>query len=350
MKTIILTEEQVKKVIGNIINEETPKSKTSSMIKQFNIANSFNSGQFQLNTTEQIDVAINEINQIILKSPNVKYDVVITSSESKVPNRGVGLKPGELSTKRGQAAELYIKEKLGDKIGVKVNNLGAQGPEWNPSNRSDDPQYTKYQYVTVSLVVSAGEETSDTDICNFKFTPKKGVQGTKDKNYVTLNKALKGKGQITITSGSIPDRMVVTNTKGQVVKDTGYVATDPHRYTNYKYVPMYVAGLTRLLRSSSTAAGKLITFKANTFNDVMKNLLMNPETIPSQQEMITDGREVSDGVESLKDMFDKGVRVFAVYQITSGSTTLDFDTSLNDYSVMVMSPLGQTGYAVTGKC
>ena len=67
MKTIILTEEQVKKVIGNIINEETPKSKTSSMIKQFNIANSFNSGQFQLNTTEQIDVAINEINQIILQ-------------------------------------------------------------------------------------------------------------------------------------------------------------------------------------------------------------------------------------------------------------------------------------------
>lgn len=350
MKTIILTEEQVKNVIDNLVNEDVPKSKTPSLIKQFNIANSFSSGQFQLNTTEQIDVAINEIKQILLKSPNVKYDVVITSSESKVPNRGVGLKPGELSLKRGQAAEIYVKEKLGDKINVKMNNLGAQGPEWITTNKSDDPQYTKYQYVTVSLVVSNEDTNSPIDVCTFKFTPGKGTQGTKDKNYVTLNRVLKGKGQLSISTGSIPDRMVITNAQGQITKDIGYVATGPHRYTRFKYVPMYVAGLTRLIGSFAVSGGKLITFNVNTFEDVMKNILVNPEIIPSEQELISDGREVSDGITFLKQMFNKGVRTFAIYQIMSGSSVLDFDSTVKDNSVMVMSPLGQTGYSVAGVC
>jgi hypothetical protein len=101
-----------------LINEQQTKP-----IKQFNITNSFKSGQYQLTTTTEIDIAITEINNIVSKTPNVKYDVVVTSSESKVPNRGVGLKPGDLSLKRGQVAEQYIKSKLGDKVVVKFNNL-----------------------------------------------------------------------------------------------------------------------------------------------------------------------------------------------------------------------------------
>jgi len=350
MKTIILTETQVKNVIDRFISEQTAAPQPTKPIKQFNITNSFSSGKFQLTTTEEIDAAINEINGIVSKTPNVKYEVVVTSSESKVPNRGVGLKPGELSLKRGQAAELYIKEKLGDKVDFKITNLGAQGPEWNPTSGSDNPQYTKFQYVTISLVVSGGAQVSDDNICAFKFTPKKGAQGLKENNYVTLKKVLKGKGQLSISTGTIPDRMVISNAQGQITKDSGYIATEPHRYTRFKYVPMYVAGLTRLLNTPAVSGSKIITFKANTFEDVMKNILTDPGKIPTQQEMITDGREVSDGVALLKQMFNSGTRTFTIYQIVSGLSTLEFDTNIKDDSVTVMSPLGQTGYTVTGRC
>lgn len=348
MKTIILTEEQAKNVIHNLLNEDGP-TPTTKPLKQFNITNSFSSGQYQLTTTEEIDAAINEINVIVSKTPDVKYDVVVTSSESKVPNRGVGLKPGELSIRRGQSAENYIKSKLGDKVNFQVKNLGIQGPEWNPQNGSDNPQYTKFQYVTISLVLSGGESTGPEDVCTFKFNGK-GKQGVKEKNYVTVNKQLKGKGSLSITTGSIPDRMVITDSKNQIVKDMGYVATQPHRYTRFKYVPIYVAGLTALIGTPAVSGTKLISLKVNTFEDLMKKILVNPETIPSQMELIKDGREVSDGVNFLKQQFNKGVRTFALYDIVSGSSSLNFDKGLGDNSVMVMSPLGQTGYEIVGTC
>lgn len=352
MKTIILSEEQVKNVIDQILNEQTVPQPTPQIkpIKQFNITNSFGSGQFQLTTTEQIDTVVNEINMIVSKTPNVKYDVVVTSSESKVPNRGVGLKPGELSLKRGQVAVNYIKSKLGEKVNLKINNLGPQGPGWNPASGSDNPQYTKFQYVTISLSVSGGDTTGTDDICSFKFSPKKGTQGLKEKNYVTVNKPLQGKGQLTIDTGSIPDRMVIVNKQQQIVKDSGYVATAPHRYTKFLYVPLYVASLTKLIGSSAVSGSKLITVKVNTFDELMKKILVEPEVIPTQQEMITHGREVSDGVENLKQLFNKGIRTFALYTIVNGGSSLYFDNSTGDTSVIVMSPLGQTGYDITGKC
>jgi hypothetical protein len=350
MKTIILTETQVKTVIDKFITEQTTTPQTTKPIKQFNINNSFASGKFQLTTTKEIDAAINEINGIVSKTPNVKYDVVVTSSESKVPNRGVGLKPGELSLKRGQSAEIYIKEKLGDKVNFKVNNLGAQGPEWNPTSGSDNPQYTKFQYVTISLMISADQPTNNTDeICRWSFKAP-GEQGEAAKNYVTANEAVKGKGNLTITTGSIPDRMIVVNSQNQIVKDTGYVATKPHQYTDFKYVPYYVAQLTKLNGKPAVSGNKIITIDVQDYNDLMRQLLVNPEVIPTPQNLKAMGGEVSTGMDLLKKLLDAGTKRFVLYSVENGSATLPFDVNTGDKSVMVMSPIGQTGYEITGSC
>lgn len=72
MKTIILTENQIKRVLTTInsekklVNEQVAQLKP---IKQFNINNSFKSGQFQLTNTTEIDAAISEINVIVSKTP-----------------------------------------------------------------------------------------------------------------------------------------------------------------------------------------------------------------------------------------------------------------------------------------
>lgn len=319
-------------------------------IKQFNITNSFKSGQYQLTSTSELDTAISEINTIVSKTPNVKYDVVVTSSESKVPNRGVGLKPGDLSLKRGQVAEQYIKSKLGGNIVVKINNLGAQGPEWNQSKGSDNPEYTKHQYVTISLVVSGGGQTTGKgSVCTTDINGE-GNQGRPQDNYVTTNEPLDGNGDLVLTTGSIPDRMVIYNEQKQIVKDTGYVATEPHKYTSFKYVPLYVSQLTRINGSVAVSGDKIVIIEVQSFEELMKQLLVDPSRIPTGSELQGMGREVSSGVIQLKKLFDTGVRNFVLYTITSGASVLPFDGSTGDKSIVVMSPIGQTGYQITGKC
>lgn len=353
MKTIILTENQIKRVLTTInsekklINEQVTQFKP---IKQFNINNSFKSGQYQLTDTSAIDAAITEINGIVSKTPNTKYDVVISSSESKVPNRGVGLKPGELSLKRGQEAEKYIKSKLGDKVSLKNNNLGIQGPEWDQTKGKDNPEYTKYQYITISLVISAGQNpTAPDDVCNWSFKAP-GEQGDPSKNYITANEVVQGKGNLTITTGSIPDRMVVVNSKNQIVKDSGYVATKAHKYKDFKYVPYYVAQLTKLNGTPAVSGKNLITIEATDYNSLMRQLLVNPEVIPNSSYLQSLGEEVSLGVNMLKKMVTSGTNTFVLYGIEIGSSTLPFDVNAGDKKVMVFSPIGQTGYEIKGNC
>jgi len=356
MRTVVLTESQIKNIIDQMLEEQVAPSTTQvkpvaqvKPIKQFNITNSFKSGQFQLTTTEQIDVAINEINGIVSKTPNVKYDVVVTSSESKVPNRGVGLKPGELSLKRGQSAVNYIKSKLGEKVTLQIKNLGAQGPEWDQSKGNTNPEYTKYQYVTIGLVVSGGESGAGNNVCGLNIKGE-GKQGKPENNYVTTNLKLEGKGQLSIATGSIPDRMVITNSKNQITKDSGFVATAPHKYGSFKYVPLYVAQLTKLNGTPSVSGGQLVTIEAQGYDDIMKKILVDPTKVPTPEQLKGMGREVSEGAALLKQMADSGTKTFVLYSIVSGASLLNFDKATGDNSVVVMSPVGQTGYQLVGKC
>jgi hypothetical protein len=333
-----------------MLNEQTVQNMQMKPIKEFNINNSFKSGQFQLTDTSAIDAAISEINAIVAKTPNTKYDVVISSSESKVPNRGVGLKPGDLSLKRGQEAEKYIKSKLGEKVSLKNNNVGIQGPEWDPSKGKDNPEYTKYQYITISLVVSAGQKpTSTKDVCNWSYKAP-GGQGEPSKNYITANEVVEGKGNLTITTGSIPDRMVVVNAQNQIVKDSGYVATKAHKYTDFKYVPYYVAQLTKLNGTPAVSGKNLITIEATDYNSLMKQLLVNPEVIPNSSYLQSLGEEVSLGINALKKMVESGTNTFVLYSIQIGASVLPFDVNTGDKKVVVFSPVGQTGYEIKGNC
>lgn len=320
-------------------------------IKQFNITNSFKSGQYQLTDTSQIDSVITEIKGIASKTPNTQYDIVVTSSESKVPNRGVNMKPGELSLKRGQTAEQYLKSKLGDSMVIKINNLGAQGPEWDPSKGNDNPDYTKFQYVTIGMVVSGGERNtpSGKSVCSTDINGI-GRQGKPQDNYVTTNESLDGNGDLILTTGSIPDRMVIYNQQKQIVKDTGYVATEPHKYTAFKYVPLYVSQLTRINGTVAVSGNKIITIEVQSFEELMKQLLVDPNKIPTGPELKSMGGEVSSGVIRLKKLFDSGVTKFVLYSIINSSSVLPFDGDAGDKSVVVMSPIGNTGYEIKGKC
>lgn len=334
-----------------LLKEETDPNK-----KSFNISKSFPSGQFNIVDTSDIDNAINEI-QELLKTGQGKFDtIIINSSESKVPNRGVGLQTGELSKKRAEEVQKYITSKLGDSVNIKVNDLGPQGPEWDSSKGSNNPEYTKYQYVTLSL----GAEKSQTDtntniksICDFTID-ESGGQGREEDNYVTLNEPLKDYGELTIDTGSIPDRMVVVNKENSIVSDTGYVATKPHQYRKFKYVPLYVYQLTllhKINKSSSVSGDKLETITVSSFEGLIRNLLVKSLSIPRNEELRKMGSEVTKGIKGLENLFNRGVRTFVVYSIGGIEIgKVPFDSRKGDSKVIVYSPVGRTGYTITGNC
>jgi hypothetical protein len=318
---------------------------------EFNITNSFPSGKYELTNTSEIDDAINKINEFLKTGKGSFNTIVINSSESKVPNKGVGMLPGQLSAKRGEVIEKYIKLKLGDSVNVKVNDLKAQGPEWDKSKGTNNPEYTKYQYVTLTLSADKQQtnpNSNDKSICDFNFRENRG-QGLEENNYVTFDRTLKDYGELTIDTDSIPDRMIVVNGQNSIVSDTGYVATKPHQYREFKYVPAYVYSLTlinQIKKNTSVSGSKLITIDVNSFEELVSKLMVNPSSKPNPKDV-----RAETSLKGLETLFKNGVRTFVLYTIGGeGIGKVPFDSRKGDSRVIVYSPVGQTGYTITGKC
>lgn len=145
--------------------------------KKFTLPNNtFPSGEFKNFDRNAVDGVVKQLNDYLKGFPlNQKIEVEVESSESRVPNRGVGLDPGELSQKRGEELEKFLKGKLPQNVSIKLKSLGAQGPAWKrPQNATpeqirrlaNDPKYTQYQYVSFN-VVGSGE--SKEILCDVGF-------------------------------------------------------------------------------------------------------------------------------------------------------------------------------------
>jgi len=169
----------------------------------FNLPNTFASGQYKITNTISIDSAINQINNYVKQYPlNSKFEVIIESSESKVPNTGVGLNPGDLSRLRAEEIENYINGKIPKSVVPKIENKGAQGPEWNPKLGSNNSIYTEYQYVKLIFSISGEKENIETKIipvnCNVSAKNTGGgvIPSSKDFTQVQEWDLGEGEGQI----------------------------------------------------------------------------------------------------------------------------------------------------------
>lgn len=334
---------------------------------KFNITNSFPSGKYELNNTEEIDNAIKQINDY-LKSGKGSFDtIVISSSESKVPNKGVGLEPGDLSKLRASAVEKYIKSKLGDSIKIKINDLGAQGPEWDESKGADNPEYTKYQYITLNL---------SAERCNFKIEYE-GVQGSKSNNYIAILPAkyknvLNDKGKLSFDTGTMPDRLIVTDTQKQITLDTGYVSTELYLDDKINYIPAWVDSLTKIYNQKSPAVSgsKIITKNVSSIDELvslifkdekLKNIsldLVNKNDLKRLKSILqtnTGTGEVSLGFVNLLEQYNNGVREFVLYEKRTTPYELVYDDSKGNNLFFVYAPIGgpgmgSTGFKIEGGC
>ena len=60
--------------------------------------------------------------------------------------------------------------------------------------------------------------------------------------------------------------------------------------------------------------------------------------------------EIFNGVEQLKELYRQGAREFVLYNIKTSSVIIPFNSNMGDSNVIVYSPVGKTGYSLSGKC
>lgn len=148
---------------------EQDSTKDTSEVKSFKLPNNtFPSGKYENFNKFEVDRLISQMNDYLKNFPlDQKMEVEIEASESRVPMVMLGLNQGELSGLRAQELQKYLKGKLPENVIISVRNLGAQGPEWDKKIGKDNPQYTRWQYVTFNI---KGQGKKLVDNCKLGFS------------------------------------------------------------------------------------------------------------------------------------------------------------------------------------
>jgi hypothetical protein len=357
-----LTLEQVQQS-GPGVTTTTTSTPTTFLEQKLN--NYFKFGEYQSESAKKSIMALKpKIEEFIKKNGGKQFVLNISAGESNVTNpKGFETK-GSLGLARANSVKQYFEQIFPDLI--KNGTLIIKSPEdvsqiilgktpydktkGDNKNPQLIKQYTEEQFVKFNIQ-GGGDVDSSVSICKWVATTT-GTTGEVGKNYVTTDVKLNGEGDLTFGTGSIPDRLIVVNDKGGITQDTGYIATKDHQYSSFKYVPLYVANLTKLNKTVSVSGSKIITIQVKNFNDLMTQILLPGVSIPDDKQLISMSQtEVYNGVNELEKLVNRGVKEFVIYTISSSEfITIPFSTKLGDSRVISYSPVGKTGYSLTGNC
>jgi len=170
MKTLILTERQIRNVINRVI-EEQEKNQPFSV----NFENAFDSGQYEINPNYKNIInqnVIDIIDHIKLKNlKNLKnFVITIQGGESQVPNpvnpeTNLKFGKGELAKKRSEVLKRYLDSVLPKTLGfspnIEVKEPIIGNTKWDGINK-DDQKYKNEQFIKVSVVITNNESPTPT--------------------------------------------------------------------------------------------------------------------------------------------------------------------------------------------
>ena len=166
MKKIILTENQIKKVINRIVNEQQQPTITPFTV---DFGNGFESGQFKMSPNYE-QIVNDKVQQILdyIKGKNLKdFKIVITPGESQVTNQPPFQEKGSLAAARATELKNYLTPIFQKSIQTPIvietlKPIIGQTP-WDPkTGKKDDPKYKAEQFVKVSIVLTTQTTSSTT--------------------------------------------------------------------------------------------------------------------------------------------------------------------------------------------
>lgn len=337
---------EVSKIMATDVNTKDSSSNSSIKSKDslltINFGNNFKSGGYDIDAGDVND-KLGELTKFISKNPNSRYKIKITASESLVPNQS-GFKEGELANMRVQVMNKlvtnFIKNNSLPITNIKVDTKIGTTP-WDGGDKNDQ-KYTKDQYVIVEIFASGVSP------CELDFSDNGSVASAQN-NYISYKELLEGGGSLTMETGSIPDRMQIVK-DGKIIGDTGYFADAPHKYEEWKYVPLYVANLTEVLFKTPNAPAINGLKETKTFND-FKSLIKfmlndNNFNYTSRDDKRS---EIGIGIDKLKSLWASGQRTFVFYAFKKGE--LNFAIKEGETAdLLVYSPIGKTSFKIKGDC
>lgn len=164
------TPPETKSVPIDKVTEVPPKGPTS-MDATFKAAGStFDSADYEPEDMQQsgvyelLEQAAAKILEYRAIDPNAKVTVTVVASESHVPNPPQFKEVGSLAAARAANATALAQAHFASlnidpaNITYGVNNLGANGPEWDRALGSHHPLYTEHQFVSLELHAEVMEE------------------------------------------------------------------------------------------------------------------------------------------------------------------------------------------------
>ncbi len=301
----------------------------------FDFSENFESGDYKLTNIDLIKNKLNNIKKFTEGKKQIHYKVKIIASESLVTNPN-GLKKGELAQKRAENLQVLI-NKLGFKNTEIITQIGNT-PYTPGKDNPRDEKYKKEQFVRIEIVSNSEE------ICDLNFNITDGTQGTTENKFETYNRLLSGTGIIEFKTGTIPDRLIISDENGKILKDLGYVSTQKHNYDEWNLIPLYVAELS-IMSGDSIEGENIIKIQANNIDDLLQKLLKK------QYDWKKDTRsEIITGIKKLEELINKGQTEFVIYKIFNTPQNIKFDERVGDFEVKVFSPVGKTGYSLKGNC
>ena len=159
MKKLILTEDQIKKVIDSIVNEQSQQPTVTPFTVDF--GNGFESGQYKMDPNYE-QIVNDKVQQILdyIKGKNLKdFKLVITPGESQVTNQPPFQEKGSLATARATELKSYLTPIFQKSFSIPViieiaKPIIGQTP-WDPkTGKKDDPKYKTEQFVKATIVLT----------------------------------------------------------------------------------------------------------------------------------------------------------------------------------------------------
>lgn len=324
---------------GEETGTDAEGNKTYKMVMDLDFSQTFESGKSSINKAN-LQKKIQEVQNFLQNKKAANYKIKIISGESQVTNPS-NYGKGDLAKERANNVKLIL-----NKFGFKDIETETKIGNTPYEKGTDNPQDSKYageQFVKVEIYINTLSLCSLNQKGSFK-----GGQGSKQEKYVSYTMSLSGEGAIIVSTGTIPDRVVLTNQNGVITKDLGFVTTKKSQYVDWRYVPLYVSQLTKLYndKEPSVQSKSLRKIKVNSYEELVSKLLIDP----NNKSYESNKREIFQGLKQLEEMFASGVREFILYDNLKTDKTLEFSEAKGDFEVVVYSPLGDTGFELQGKC
>jgi hypothetical protein len=324
------------KDIRTEISKDTIKATPGQrVVSSTEISQTFESGKANIDE-KALQTSVAEIKTWVTKNSGRKYKIVVIAGESQVPNQSGYEKKGSLAQHRAEEVKRRLQRTI--KAPIETQIVIGNTPYERSKDNPKDTKYEKEQFIRINIVIDAE------NVCNFNPN-QPGTQGTATNGYVTFDDYISGEGTVTITPGSIPDRLIITDVNGNIKADTGYITTEQSKYaSDWKYVPAYVLELTKVQLSKAQAlqGNTIKTIQVKDFQDLLTQL---SNKIHPQMK----GNEIAPALQEMEKMIQSGVTEFVIYD-NMGNGTVKFNEKSGDAKATVFSPVGKTGYKLQGKC